>query len=139
MMNSTKKESLKNKNMYDVNSYNDRELLDILDLTDPTDRELEAKIIFLINKYKNIQNDSGNELAIFFEDIYSHFFETSDNDESIVEGMDDVGEQLTKEEYDKLLDEQPTNNDIMNKLNADEYLDTSKAKIDKVMNYTKEL
>lgn len=138
-MNLNKKEYPQNKNMYDVNSYTDRELLDILDLTNPSDRELEAKIIFLINKYKNMQNSSGEELANFFENIYSHFFETSDTDESIVEGMDDVGEQLTKEEYDKLLDEQPTNNDIMNKLNADEYLDTSKAKIDKVMNYTKEL
>lgn len=138
-MNLNKKEYTQNKNMYDVNSYTDRELLDILDLTNPTDRELEAKIIFLINKYKNMQNSSGEELANFFENIYSHFFETSDTDESIVEGMDDIGEQLTKEEYEKLMDDQPTNSDIMNKLNADEYLDTSKAKIDKVMNYTKEL
>ena len=138
-MNLNKKEYPQNKNMYDVNSYTDRELLDILDLTNPSDRELEAKIIFLINKYKNMQNSSGEELANFFENIYSHFFETSDTDESIVEGMDDIGEQLTKEEYEKLMDDQPTNSDIMNKLNADEYLDTSKAKIDKVMNYTKEL
>ena len=75
------------KNMYDVNSYNDRELLDILDLRNPTDRELEAKVIFLINKYRNMQNVSGDELVSFFEDIYSHFFETSDDDESIVEGI----------------------------------------------------
>lgn len=140
-MNSTKKESLKNKNMYDVNSYNDRELLDILDLTDPTDRELEAKIIFLINKYKNMQNDSGNELAIFFEDIYSHFFETSDN-ESILEGMDDVGEQLTNSEYNELIAQQNTSENILNELKSDEsneYLETSQAKMDKVTNYTKEL
>ena len=83
MMNTTKNEETQKKNMYEVKSYTDRELLDVLDLTNPTDRELEAKIIFLINKYRNIQNDSGDELAIFFEDIYSHFFETSDDDESI--------------------------------------------------------
>ena len=46
-------------NMYDVSTYTDNELYNILDLDSPTDRELEAKIIFLINKYKNMQNASG--------------------------------------------------------------------------------
>ena len=73
-MNNTKKDPPQTKNMYDVNSYTDRELLDILDLTNPSDRELEAKIIFLINKYKNMQNDSGDELTIFFENISLGFF-----------------------------------------------------------------
>ena len=45
-------ESVKeNENMYDVKSYNDNELYDILDLTNPSDRELEAKILLLIDKY----------------------------------------------------------------------------------------
>ena len=37
--------------MYYVNEYTEKELYDILDMNSPTDRELEAKIIFLINKY----------------------------------------------------------------------------------------
>ena len=122
------------KNMYDVNSYNDRELLDILDLRNPTDRELEAKVIFLINKYRNMQNVSGDELVSFFEDIYSHFFETSDDDESIVEGID---ETVDPDEPDG--QEDATNPEIMEKLNSEKYLKTSQTKMDKVMNYTKDL
>ena len=142
MMNNTKKDPPQNKNMYDVNSYTDRELLDILDLTNPSDRELEAKIIFLINKYKNMQNDSGDELKIFFEGIYSHFFEMSDDDESILEGMDEIGEQLTKDEYEEVMTQQNTSEDIINTLKTEDpkgYLETSQAKMDKVTNYTKEL
>jgi len=67
-------------NMYDVTSYTDKELFNILDLDSPTDRELEAKIIFLIKKYKNMQNESGDQLAKFFEDIYRHFFETDESE-----------------------------------------------------------
>ena len=34
--------------MYYVNEYTEKELYDILDMNSPTDRELEAKIVFLI-------------------------------------------------------------------------------------------
>jgi hypothetical protein len=67
--------------IYDISTYTDAELYDILDLSSPTDRELEAKIIFLYRKYKNMQNFSGDQLAKFFNDIYNRFFET-DNEES---------------------------------------------------------
>lgn len=83
------------KDLYDVNKYTDEELYNILDLTSPTDRELEAKIFFLIHKYENMQNQSGNELANFFKQIYNHFFETSEDEyeeyaeyEDVIEGMD---------------------------------------------------
>jgi hypothetical protein len=68
--------------IYNVNKYTDEELYNILDLINPSDRELEAKIYFLIHKYENMQNQSGNELADFFKQIYNHFFETSE-DESV--------------------------------------------------------
>jgi len=86
--------------IYDVNKYTDQELYNILDLVNPSDRELEAKIFHMINKYKNMQNESGNKLAVFFNNIYARFFEiveTEDgNDDevdepesaSIVEKMD---------------------------------------------------
>ena len=83
-------------NVYDVETYTDAELLDILDLNNPTDRELEAKIVSLIRKYENMQNESGNKLAKFFDDIYKHFFdlesddESDNQDEEIVEGFDDT-------------------------------------------------
>lgn len=69
-------------NEYDVSQYTDEELLTILDLNhNPTDRELEAKIIFNINKYKNIAGESGLQLATFFEDIYSHFFDLGEEEQ----------------------------------------------------------
>jgi hypothetical protein len=63
-----------NNDMYDVSKYTDSELYNILDLVNPTDRELEAKLIYLITKYSNIENESGAQLCEFFERIYKHFF-----------------------------------------------------------------
>ena len=93
-MNSNKRSE---SDMYNVSTYNDAELYDILDLSNPTDRELEAKIIYLYRKYKNMQNDSGEQLAKFFYDIHNRFFENDnesedmdedeDNNETIKEGM----------------------------------------------------
>ena len=134
-MNTNNKKEIQNKNMYDVSSYSDKELLDVLDLTNPTDRELEAKIIFSINKYRNIQNESGDELVRFFEDIYSHFFETSDDnksddDDNIIEGIDEEIEEA---------EELPTNNEILATLENENYMEPSKARMEKVMSYTKDL
>ena len=92
------------KSMYDVRTYTDAELFNILDLDAPTDRELEAKIIFLIKKYRNMQNASGDELAEFFENIYRHFFDTEeeeaeDEEEGEVnEGFQNIKEGLSNEE-----------------------------------------
>lgn len=93
-MNSNKRSE---SDMYNVSTYTDAELYDILDLSNPTDRELEAKIIYLYRKYKNMQNDSGEQLAKFFYDIHNRFFENDnesedmdedeDNNETIKEGM----------------------------------------------------
>ena len=123
------------KDIYDVNSYTDKELFEILDLTSPTDRELEAKIVQQINKYKGIENEDSEILATFFDDIYKHFFETSDDeDENIIEGIDgEEGEEIID------LTNEPTNEDIMGNLASDKYLAPSKERMDKVMNYTKDL
>lgn len=123
------------KDIYDVNSYTDKELFEILDLTSPTDRELEAKIVQQINKYKGINNNDSDILATFFDDIYKHFFETSDDeDENIIEGIDgEEGEEIID------LTNEPTNEEIMGNLASDKYLAPSKERMDKVMNYTKDL
>ncbi len=95
------------KSMYDVRTYTDEELFNILDLDAPTDRELEAKIIFLIKKYRNMQNASGDELAEFFENIYRHFFETEEEEdddedgEEEREGFQTIKEGLSNEEIIK--------------------------------------
>jgi hypothetical protein len=61
--------------IYNVSKYTDEELYNILDLSNPTDRELEARIYHLIKKYKIMDTESGNKLSQFFEDIYNRFFE----------------------------------------------------------------
>lgn len=73
---------MKKEDLYDINSYTDKELYEILDLDDPSDRELEAKILMMIHKYQTMNTNSGKRLALFFEGIYDHFFE-NDNSESI--------------------------------------------------------
>lgn len=80
--------------LYDISKYTDTQLYSILDINNPTDRELEARIIHLINKYSNMQNESGNKLANFFQKIYNHFFEienfdTEKDEETIIEGFND--------------------------------------------------
>ena len=56
---------------YNVNTYTDAELYDILDVINPTDRELEARIIFLMHKYDNMQNADATKLSNFFENKIS--------------------------------------------------------------------
>jgi hypothetical protein len=55
-----------NEDMYNVSKYTDNELYQILDLVNPSDRELEAKIIYFLNKYSSIRNTSGKQLYDFF-------------------------------------------------------------------------
>jgi hypothetical protein len=71
--------------IYDVNKYTDDELFNILDLINPSDRELEAKIHHMIRKYKNMQTDAGDKLAWFFNAIYERFFEIVNEDESALD------------------------------------------------------
>ncbi len=69
--------------IYNINDFTDSELYDILDLNNPTDRELEAKILFMIKKYKDIDNKTEDSIKLmnFFETIYDHFFNDEEYDE----------------------------------------------------------
>ena len=59
-------------NLYDVTQYSDDELYAMLDLNNPSDRELEAKILLTIDKYSSLKNDEAEKIKDFFNDIYSH-------------------------------------------------------------------
>ena len=74
--------------LYNVDNYTDAQLYDILDMSSPTDRELEAKILHLIRKYTAMQTAAGNQLSKFFDDIYKRFFKSEDSDTDDVEGFD---------------------------------------------------
>jgi hypothetical protein len=67
--------------IYIISNYTDDELFNILDLTNPSDRELEAKIMELIKFYENSEEKN---IIKFFNEIYNHFFET-DTDNTIEE------------------------------------------------------
>jgi hypothetical protein len=86
-MNSQK--SRKQNDLYDVNKYTESELFTLLDLTEPSDRILEAKILLQIDKYKEVATDEGSKLTQFFTDIYDRFFETTDENEN-QEGFDNM-------------------------------------------------
>lgn len=111
--------------IYNVDKYTDKELYNILDLINPTDRELEAKINNMIWKYANIGGESGNKLADFFKDIYERFFEIDEieakqqeykaektkekvstrlDDTNIIQENGDEEEEETVVEYTKPLD-----------------------------------
>lgn len=84
--------------LYNVGSYTDAELFQILDLTNnPSDRELEAKILYFVNKYTNIGGDSGEKLAQFFIDVYSRFFSV-ETDESEHDGLEGFETNETEKE-----------------------------------------
>lgn len=63
-------------NQYDVSAYSDEELYNILELN-PTasDRELEARIIQMIQRHMYLTTVTGRKLFKFFKDIYEHFFD----------------------------------------------------------------
>jgi hypothetical protein len=80
---------MNNDDDYNVNNYTDNELYDILELVNPSDSILEAKIIQMINKFKTINNRYGHTLATFFTNIYKHFFDVPiDQDE--IEGFENI-------------------------------------------------
>ena len=70
-----------------VNDYSDEELLEWLDLNQPTDRELEAKIIQLIKKHEN-----NTEMKQFLMDVYAHFYEEEETDS--LEGFQDGNNKI---------------------------------------------
>jgi len=94
---------------YNVKNYTDVELLNILDLSNPTDGELEAKILHFVNKYSNIGNEASEKLTQFFVDIYNHFFMDSDEENGDeIDGYEETGQGVgewvsRREESDEML------------------------------------
>jgi len=61
----------------DISEYSDRELYQILGVNNPTDRELEAKIIQLLDQYE----ETDETMYKFIKKIYNHFFEIESESE----------------------------------------------------------
>ena len=96
--------------LYNIEKYSEEELFEMLDLNNPTDRELEAKLIFTIEKYDELNEPEAGKIKAFFEDAYRYFFENDKEEEEeeeentqIVEGMEDkpMDTEQTGDEYVK--------------------------------------
>jgi hypothetical protein len=61
---------------YDIKKYTDQECFDILNLNNPTDRELEMKILNFMDKYET----KSPRLYEFFESMYDRFFSNDDEE-----------------------------------------------------------
>jgi hypothetical protein len=66
---------------YDIHEYTDEQCFGILDLNNPSDRELEMKILQQMDKYEG----KSKRLYQFFEQMYDRFF--ADEEEDVVEGF----------------------------------------------------
>ena len=95
--------------IYDINDYTEDDLYEILNLDNPTDRELEAKILSTIKKYKDMNTESSDNLVDFFEKIYSHFFIEEDEEEE-EEINYEVETREEEEELKRLLRERSQEN-----------------------------
>ena len=111
------------KDLYKIKDYTDEELYEILDLNNPTDRELEAKILLTIDKYEGIEGKQANEIKDFFEKVYDHFFDNDEeyeNDKKIKEGMNGMDEKTAKDK--ELSDYKGVYGEVANKNDADQKL-----------------
>lgn len=96
--------------IYNVNEYSDTDLYNMLDLNNPSDRELEAKILMMIDKYK----ESGDErLEAFFEDVYSHFFDEEGEHDDVTEGFVD-NSALSADNFQELMNSSAPNTLLLN-------------------------
>lgn len=94
-----------NQNMYNIDEYTDAELLEMLDLNHPTDRELEAKITQNIQIYENSISKEAQNLATFFKQVYDRFFlnseeeeENEEDEDCVIEGMTNMSKSEKKED-----------------------------------------
>jgi len=93
--------------LYNIEKYSEEELYQMLDLNNPTDRELEAKLLLTIEKYDELDENDAKHIKAFFQDAYSYFFENDekeDDDENVIEGMQEMNKNATEEEKDQLFD-----------------------------------
>jgi hypothetical protein len=79
---------MENNDEYNVDNFTDEELFHLMDLNNPTDRELEAKLYLLIEKYEGNKNKLSVKMCKFFNDVFSHFFSTDDENEQGFEGFE---------------------------------------------------
>jgi len=82
---------------YNIHNYTDQECFEVLNLNNPSDRELEMKILQFMDKYE----EKSKRLYHFFESMYDRFFMESDENE-VVEGFESDMKIVQANEQPKL-------------------------------------
>ena len=83
--------------LYNIEKYSEDELYQMLDLDNPPDRVLEAKLLYMIEKYDELKDSEAGKIKTFFEDAYRHFFENEDEESdknTSIEGMEGMDEKV---------------------------------------------
>ena len=104
---------------YNIHTYNNDELINILGLVNPSDRELEAKIVQMMLRYAFIRTPAGQKLYQFFTDMYDHFFDsvssTDDPEEdSPIEGFSTMSQDTISPSSSQSQPNSPNNNNTSN-------------------------
>ena len=76
--------------MYDIETYSDEELYQLLNLNHPTDRELEAKIYMMMDEHKD-----NEQVHNFFVDVFKHFFDTETDQEETTDSLPSFSQLIT--------------------------------------------
>ncbi len=78
--------------IYKIENYTERELFEILDINNPTDRELETSILKNVRYYEKdrAENPKSARLWRFFNDMYKRFFDVDSESEDEIEGFVDA-------------------------------------------------
>ncbi len=87
--------------IYNIENYTERELFEILDINNPTDRELESSILKNVRHYESDRKENPKSASLyrFFNDMYKRFFdvdsESSSDDEVGIEGFETAAPAFT--------------------------------------------
>ena len=86
---------------YQASDYTEKELIEeILGLKDPTDGELEARIVQMIDKYDKEDRTSNEKMLYdFFNGVYSRFFTTEEDQQQQAIVSDADADENIDEEY----------------------------------------
>ena len=88
---------MRDNQVYSVQNYTDEECYHILGLsTETTDEELEHTIRTNCAKYKQIKNERGIQLHVFFTDMYERFFDRDSDDDDDDDDDDIMNETINE-------------------------------------------
>ena len=126
--------------VYDVSKYSDEELYNVLDLNlnsqgNPNDGELEAKLIQMLQLYKDTETEQGKKMFKLYEEVYNHFF----GDDEHKDWTDNP--EVEKSEEEKLFENQTevkkeNPQDTKENIEYTKELDYTKGKINPILKET---